>query len=81
MEAKKGLKLMARRAGAQDEQHYDQGVVTKVAKNGVFYTGYTGDSKTVKKWVPANYGQYKVTLSYGNSRLPSVNFVDLVFSK
>lgn len=77
-----GQKLTARRAGAANEQSYDQGVVTKIGRDGVFYTGYPGD-KTSKKWTPnPNYnGHYKMTMSYAGRKMPAVDCVDLVFSE
>ncbi len=79
MKVKKGLKLTARHIDGGDAYH--QGFVTKVAKDGVFYTGYPG-CDTTKKWTPldGHPGYYRTVISRNGRRLPATTCVDLKFT-
>jgi hypothetical protein len=80
--AKIGQQLIAKRAGCATEQPYDNGTVTKVTRNGVFYT--TVNNKFTYKWQPHKRytGYYLRYLMFEGKplRMAIVSFLELTFN-
>ena len=80
--AKIGQQLIAKRAGDATEQPYDNGTVTKVTRNGVFYT--TVDNKFTYKWQPnkRHTGYYLRQVMFEGKPYTglTVSFLELTFN-